>query len=78
MLNCKAFKEVVGPVLVAQLGKRRFMYGDSFTALDVVAGYILWLGLQKRPHFFDGFPTLVKYAQNMGARAAFRRAIDEE
>ena len=75
--SLQAFKEVVGPVLVDHLGSRRFMFGDSFTAVDVVVGYILARGLEKRPHFFEDFPTLSKYAQAMAARPAFQKAIVE-
>ena len=75
--SLQAFKEVVGPVLVDHLGSRRFMFGDSFTAVDVVVGYILARGLEKRPQFFEDFPTLSKYAQAMAARPAFQKAIVE-
>ena len=64
----------MGPILVNHLGERRFMFGSSFTAIDVVIGYILARGLEKRPQFFEGFPTLSKYAQAMAARPAFQKA----
>ena len=76
-LSPQAFKEVVGPVLVDHLGERRFMFGNSFTAIDVVVGYILARGLEKRPQFFEDFPTLAKYAQAMAARVAYQKAIVE-
>ena len=51
------------------------MFGNSFTAIDVVIGYILARGLEKRPQFFEDFPTLSKYAQAMAARPAFQKAF---
>ena len=62
-------------MLVNRLGARSFMFGDSFTAIDVVIGYILARGVEKRPHFFEDFPTLAKYAKAMAARPSFQKAI---
>ena len=39
--NGKAFREISGPILAKQLGDSEFMFGDKFTALDVVIGYCL-------------------------------------
>ena len=66
----------MGPVLVNYLGSRQFMFGNSFTAIDVAIGYILALGLEKRPQFFKTFPSLSKYAQAMTERPAFQKAIE--
>ena len=66
----------MGPVLVNHLGPRKFMCGNSFSAIDVVIGYILGRGLVKRPQFFEDFPTLSKYARDMAGRPAFQKAIE--
>ena len=58
------------------LGSRQFMFGDSFTVIDVVIGYSLALGLEKRTHFFKDFPMLSEYAQAMAKRPAYQRAIE--
>ena len=62
-------------MLVNLLGARSFMFGNSFTAIDMVIGYILARGVEKRPHFFEDFPTLAKYAKAMAARPSFQKAI---
>ena len=42
--NHKAWKELVGPIIVRELGEKNYMFGDSFTALDVVLGMnMFWL-----------------------------------
>ena len=63
-------------MLVNILGARSFMFGDSFTAIDVVIGYILARGVEKRTHFFEDFPILAKYAEAMAARPSFQKAIN--
>ena len=36
--NLKFWELVAGPILTKQLGKREFLYGDEFSALDVIVG----------------------------------------
>ena len=62
-------------MLVNRLGARSFMFGDSFTAIDAVIDYILARRVEKRPHFFEDFPTLAKYAKAMVLRSSFQKAI---
>ena len=73
--NMQAFKEVCGPLLARQLDEREFMYGNGFTALDVVLGYSLISCLNKREDFMEGFPTLKSYALKMKTRPAYIKAI---
>ncbi len=75
--NEEAFREVCGPILAAQLGDREYMFGDSFTAIDVAIGYSM-IGVQeKRDSFLKDFPTLRRYADRLKRRPAYLKAIGE-
>ncbi len=73
--NGKAFREVCGPILTHQLGDREYMFGDSFTAIDVAVGFAIVTALEKRAHFLVGFPSLKEYAERLRGRPAYLKAI---
>ncbi len=73
--NRKAFREICAPLLEKQLGDRAYMYGDTFTAIDIAVGYSLSRTLQKRPAFFEGHDRLREYTERVMARPAYQRAI---
>ena len=76
-LHGRAFREVVGPILAAQLGEREFMHGDTFSAVDVVVGFVIAGALKRRPSYLEDFPKLIEYAENMMKRPAFQRASED-
>jgi glutathione S-transferase len=57
-----------------QLSGRKYMFGDTFTAVDVVVGYALCVAKRKR-NLLDDFPTLSEYAERMEKRPALKKAV---
>ena len=64
-LHGKAFREVVGPILASQLGDRKYMHGHTFSAVDVIVGFVLAGVVKRRPSYLEAFPKLLEYAENM-------------
>ena len=56
---------LVGPILVAELGKGPWMYGETFTALDVVFGCNMYFVFAKREWFFEEFSCLKDYFERI-------------
>ncbi len=72
--NAKAFKEICGPILNNQLGDKDFMYGNSFSAMDVFIGLSVIYVKNKREDWLKDFPNLDKYATRLMERSAFKKA----
>jgi len=52
-----------------------FIFGNSFSAADVICGY--WLtNLHRGQPLTEGFPTAAKYAEAMASRKAFQQSIE--
>ena len=69
-INEEAFNKIAGPILESQLGDRSFMFGDDFTALDVIVGYTLATCSEKRD-FLKNFPKLKMFVEMISKRQAF-------
>jgi len=69
------FKRVAA-VWERELGNKSFMLGETFSALDVMAGQIaIWANIY---HLIDGFPGLQAYLKRVTARPAFPKDIYEQ
>lgn len=74
--NHKAWVQLCGPVLVDALGTGPFMFGESFTALDIVVGMNLHWILSKRG--WAEFPQLHAYFyERCNSRPSFQGAIED-
>jgi len=72
--NQKAWKELCGPLLSEWLGEKTFMYGDEFSAVDVVVGCnLMWLHT-KKDWVRNEFPSLYEYYKRLCDRKAFQEA----
>merc|ERR1712194_408868 len=61
-LKALAFKEVSGPMLEQEFEGKRYAYGDSFSALDIIFGYIFHTYQERRKFdWLDDFPNLKAY-----------------
>lgn len=44
--NLEFWNTVAGPALEKQLGDRQYLFGDSFSAIDVITGYTMTVKLR--------------------------------
>merc|ERR1711936_523702 len=59
--NKKAYQELAGPVLAQELGAGPWMFGEKFTALDVVFGYNMYCVFCKRDWAEQELDSLKNY-----------------
>ena len=62
-MNGKAWDQIVGPYLSKTLGDKPYFYGDDFTALDVIVGFVILAVGMRLPERLDKFPNLVAFAE---------------
>jgi len=74
--NKAAYQQLVGPILAAELGKGPWMYGETFTALDVVFGYNMQCIYSRREWDTQELSCLkVYYEKIRGERPLFSKAF---
>ena len=67
-MNGKAWDQIVGPYLSKMLGDKPYFYGDDFTALDVIVGFVILAVGMRLPERLDKFPNLVAFAEKARKR----------
>ena len=60
-VNKKAYKTLVGPLLAKELGSGPWLFGNQFTALDVVFGYNMQCIFDKRGWYEEELDCLKEY-----------------
>ena len=63
--NKKAYQTLVGPLLAKELGHGPWMFGQQFTALDVVFGYNMWCIFDKRNWYEEELDCLKQYHEKL-------------
>ena len=63
--NKKAYQILVGPILADELGEGPWLFGQQFTALDVVFGYNMQSIFDKRGWYADELDSLKKYRKRL-------------
>eukprot|EP01135_Chromosphaera_perkinsii_P002692 Nk52_evm60s226 gene=Nk52_evmTU60s226 len=73
-INYNAWKNLSGLLLENELGDNLYMFGNEFTALDVIVGYNLTTLHHKRNWLKSEFPVLFEYYKRIFERPAFQEA----
>ncbi|CAJ1381078.1 unnamed protein product [Effrenium voratum] len=72
-MNHRAWQEQCGPILVSALGDSKFIFGDRFTAIDVIVGTNMHYIYNKRG--WRDFPVLEAYFERLKERPTFQEAF---
>ena len=60
-VNKKAYQTLVGPLLATELGEGPWLFGQNFTALDVVFGFNMYCVFVQRGWYAEEVDCLKKY-----------------
>eukprot|EP01126_Amoeba_proteus_P062736 TRINITY_DN8576_c0_g2_i1.p1 TRINITY_DN8576_c0_g2~~TRINITY_DN8576_c0_g2_i1.p1 ORF type:complete len:224 (-),score=21.52 TRINITY_DN8576_c0_g2_i1:82-753(-) len=72
-LHHRAWSLLCGPMISQLLGEKKYFWGDTFTAIDVIMGCnILWLN--EKVDWLKEFPNLLPYYYRIKERPAFQYA----
>lgn len=73
--NRRAWNIVAGPIMVRALGRGPYLFGNNFSALDVIVGLnLMYVDSKKGWLDTEAFPELAAYWRRLRARPAFRMA----
>lgn len=77
--NRRAWLDIAAPSLVQTLGDKKYIYGDQFTALDVIIGYNISVLSDKVGWLTpETFPSLSAYYARIKSRPGFQEATTSE
>jgi glutathione S-transferase len=64
-------------LMEARLGDEPYLAGDEFTAADIMSVFSLTTMRLFQPFDLAPYPNILAYLQRIGARAAYRRAMEK-
>jgi glutathione S-transferase len=73
----KARMELVLAALEKRLGETPYLAGDALTAADIMSVFSLTTMRLFKPFDLSAYPNILAYLQRVGARPAYRRAMEK-